>query len=403
MGKLKAMYDNLFSHISFDEKLIKKIRDFVNQFIGKTDDTVMFFGSTLIGYYKVVWNYSDTDYWWDEIFEQDSEQVRHHLHRVPAITPKYKISSDEFNNTIVYFIHRVKTSDKLTEEQKQTGCTLLMFSLNCKFLCSLLSHYFPYPTQYEVALKTSESMSMRYDLRATGSWAKMLKERSASFTANDALFHKTFYFYDDDKMVVRLLNDAQGRIRDTVKDITSLYYATKEKEARVYSQTATLEIEGELFLKDLTREIPNYIRIVQRSLLDYGSFVKHNLNMILYPMILSLDIEIYETLQQSLVEDYTKPKMRKEIDQFIEDILTYSLQTIDEFNIPHTDLSAVLTRLKSIYISGRVTDKTLIKTRKFLDKYARKKIPSLNNTHIVAERTGICLYIVLRALADKSL
>ncbi|MBN22774.1 MAG: hypothetical protein CL678_15925 [Bdellovibrionaceae bacterium] len=65
------------------------------------------------------------------------------------------------------------------------------------------------------------------------------------------------------------------------------------------------------------------------------------------------------------------------------------------------DLAGMLTRLRAVYMSSRSSDASLLKMRKLSEEIVEKAIKSRNVSIIASVRTGLMLYLVLRAFTMK--
>ena len=93
----------------------------------------------------------------------------------------------------------------------------------------------------------------------------MLNNRSAEFVSPKGRYYKAYTTYNDDIEIIKMINDAQGRIRETVKDITKVYYDCLADDAKVLSSSSSIELDGTIMIKDLTRKATQYNRYIKTS------------------------------------------------------------------------------------------------------------------------------------------
>lgn len=400
MESLKNIFDRHFENVVFDKGFASKVEGFLIRFFAKNDDHVAFFGSGLIGVYPVRWNYSDTDYWWDEIFGIDDTDLQRDLFKHPEIKLNRVVSSDVLNHAMIYTLYRVHnlSDSQLTEPQREKLKTTVMICLNVKFLTSLMARYFPYRADIGVAEKTFNNLTMRFDLKSYGSWGKMITARSKDFVSPKGRYYKAYTQYTNDAEIIRMINDAQGRIRETVKEVTKAFYDTLAKEAKVLSSSSSVELDGVVAIKDLRRQRNQYIRYIKNVINEKDSFYKEPINKIIYKSIPSLTPDFYETLIKQFPEIATNNRYRQIVNRFIDQLLVFSFDLLENNNIKTTDLSGVIYRLKHVFMSGRITDELLLKARYDFDKIVGYIDPKMKNKPIVPERCGLFLYIVIRTL-----
>lgn len=397
---LKDVLDKHFEHVIFDKKFAAKVAEFLRLFLTKNDQYVGFFGSGLIGIHEVMWNNSDTDFWWDEIFQVDPEVLKQDLRQLPVINTNFKVASNELHHAIIYTLHRVHHSPHLSEKEKEELKIRCMTSLNIKYLVSLQHHYFPYGADPGIAEKTFNSLTNKFDLKVYGSWGAMLTKRSTEYIQKGARYYKTYVNYNFDKEIIVMITDAQGRIRETYKDITKKFHELKEEKSKILSSSATLVTDEGLVLKDLTRKTQQYTRYIQSVISSGDSFIKKELIQVVYESVPSLDagFETFEHLLMALVKNYHSAKYQKDFDVMVTDLLVFSFDILKKNNIRDNDLPGLLYRLKHVYMSGRIQDKLLDNARskfvKLVESYDRK----LKNTPMIPERCGVFLYLVLRTI-----
>lgn len=398
MKTLKAVFDFHFQDVKFDNAFVENVDEFVRRFLTKNNDHVDFFGGNLLGVHTVRWNYSDTDTWWDEIFDVVPEYVQKDLFKLPDIKTDRVISSDVLNHALIYSIHRVHHSPEIKESQKELTKTKLMLVLNMKFLCSLMAHYFKYPADPGIAEKTFNCLSNRYDIKTLGSWGRMLNKRSAEFVEPGARYYKSYVEYRPDVEIVKMLNDAQGRIRETVKSITAVYYENLKANMKVLSSSSSVELDGKIVLKDVVRKASVFNRYIKTVISNGDAYIKPELTQVVYAAIPSLQPEMYDKLQAAFIKEYHNKKYNRHFEAMIDSVLTYSFDVLKNANISERDLPGLVYRLKHVYMSGRVQDPLLLKARKEFEKLIDAVDKKLRNTPLVPERCGVFLYLVLRTL-----
>lgn len=398
MKSLKAIFDHHFRDTRFDRQFKDNVFAFVRRFLSKNDDHVQFFGGHLLGVHAIRWNYSDSDTWWDEIFEVIPEYIQQDILKIPAVKANRVVSSDVLNHAFIYSIHRVHHSRELNDVEKQQLKLYLMLSLNMKFICSLAAHYFKYPADRGIAEKTYNSLTKRFDLKEEGSWGKMLQKRSRDYVADGGNYYKAYVEYTDDLMIVKMINDAQGRIRETYKAITAKYYEMLHKDAKVLSSSANVNLDGTVVLKDVQRKATQYNRYIKSIVSAKDSFIKEQLVQVVYRAIPSLQEGLFEKLLNGFSDYYHDKKYNKHFDILIDNILTFSFDLIKDNEIAENDLPGVLYRCKHVYMSGRVQDPQLDKAKEAFLKVIESVDKTLVKTPMVPERCGLFLYILLRTL-----
>lgn len=396
--KLKEIFDKHFANTVFDKSFADKVEKFVRLFLLKNNDHVSFFGGNLIGVYPIRWNYSDTDTWWDDIFDVGETELERDLHKHPEIKTNRVVSSDVLNHALIYSIYRVHNSPSIPEDLKETTKARLMLALNLKFISSLMAHYFKFPADKGIAEKTFNKLTKRYDLKIYGTWVKMLNNRSVEFVSPKGRYYKAYTTYNDDIEIIKMINDAQGRIRETVKDITKVYYDCLADDAKVLSSSSSIELDGTIVIKDLTRKATQYNRYIKQVVTEKDGFKKEQLIELVYRAVPSLQPGVFEKLLETFVTEFQSSKYRTHFNGLIDNLLIFSFDFLRDNEIAENDLPGVIYRLKHVYMSGRITDETLLKARTAFDKVVEATDKKLKGTPLVPERCAFFLYLVLRTI-----
>ena len=66
-----------------------------------------------------------------------------------------------------------------------------------------------------------------------------------------------------------------------------------------------------------------------------------------------------------------------------------------------SDISGLLSKMKGVYTSSRTTEETLLEIRDDMEGIVRRATKVKSGSAIAATRTGVMLYIVLRAFTMK--
>ena len=397
MKTIKQVFDHHFQHVEFDADLAQRILTFVQGFIAKNNDHVTFFGGNLLGVEVVRWHFTDSDFWWDELFDVVPENVHRDLLRTPEVKGHRVVSSDVLNHAMIYTIHRLHHA-KIPDDLKQKAKVYTMVALNCKFLCSLMAHYFKHPADKGIAEKAFNCLSNRFDLKTTGSWGKMLAQRSTDFLQPGARYFDAYVNYTNDIEIVKMINDAQGRIRETFKAVTFEYYKQLNLKAKVLLSSSQVELDGVVVLKDVQRKLNVYNRYIKTVISNVDSFIKEPLNEVVYNAVPSINQAMYENLLTAFSTHYHDRKYTKTFDNLIDNLLTFSFELMRKNDIAENNLPGLLYRLKHVYMSGRVADQALLDARKDFEKVVEVTDKRLRNTPLVPERCGFFLYLILRTV-----
>ena len=110
---VKDVYDDLADHIVFDTAFCSKLIVYYMDFVNKNENHILFFGGHLLGVYPVSFTDEDRTKWFNEILGVDELVLRPHLIKIPAINEEFAVSSDTWNLSAIWLLHRIYNVKKL--------------------------------------------------------------------------------------------------------------------------------------------------------------------------------------------------------------------------------------------------------------------------------------------------
>lgn len=398
-GLIKGIFERNCGDLVFDKKLAKKIKDFQIGFVNKNEEHMVFFGGNLTGVQVVRFTSQDRDKWFGEIIQADDVSLEDELLKLPIINPNWHVATDIFNHSCLWLIHRFLTSDLLTEKERHAAALDCALVLYYRFLTSLLFRYFRYPADARTAQATYAQLSYKFAIKKYGSWYATLEARSENLIEPNSLHSNTFKEFTQDLDIVYLVNDSQGRIRDMLKNIYSVFKSTHTQGIKIKTTSSVAEHDGEQILKDKTKNLSNYTRYLHSVISDKDSFIKEELTDLIVKIMHTMPPKLFiDTLEWCSVN--YKYASDKNVETLVDETLTHSFQYLtNNRNIlkDNTDLAGLLSKLRGVYMSSRSTDEDLIKIRRLSEKIIKQATNSKSENAIASVRTGLMLYIVIRA------
>lgn len=398
-----SVFDAHCANLKIDAKLAKLIADYQISFTTKNEDHINFFGGNLLGVDVVKFTPTDRLRWFEQIMRVEEDLVMADLLKVPTIDPEYFIvASDAMNNACVWLAYKFLTAergvDKRVALDAATNCLLVM---NYKFMTSLLHNYFRYPADKEVAQATYASLSGKYDIKRYGSWGALFRARVADTIAPNSPHYKTIMTMAPDEAVRYLINDSQGRIRSMVRNIMSEHVKRNQEGAKVKSQGSVVEINGEQILRDRTTSIARYTRYISSIMGERNSFMKEDLMEVIENIMRTMQPRYFrQTLEW--MSNNTGKKAGARFNEVVEKIIIHAFGYLykDRRHVQtKNNLAKILDDLKGTYGSSRGTDPILLELRSIIESFVIEATRVKHAGSVSSVRTGVLLYIVLRALA----
>lgn len=408
MATLREVFDEQFKNVKFDRQLCQRIIKFSNNFMTRNDDHANFFGGVTMGVHPIRFLEGDRDRWYDEVLDVDETLLATAFKRVTSVNHTFNVMGDVFNYTPVYTVHyltyRIQNATAIPQSLRREACIHAFMVLHYRYLTSLLIPRFRYPADPEIAQATYMRLSGRFDIRRYGSWRKLLLARSEDLVSANSIYHNALRDFGPDGMVIRIVTDTQGRIRELVKKIYQEYINTKESGQRVRSVSSTMvSTDGEVILRDRHSQYASYVRYIREVAGNESSFIRDELVDVISSAMKTMPPELLVDALKYL-STHHGDKRKQYLDDLLQETLIYVFNYLQSNRILLSrggDLPNLIAKLRNLLMASRSTDSTVMKLRNDSEKLVKASIRSRNSSIIASVRTGVLLYIAIRALTKN--
>lgn len=404
MVTLTTYFEQDFSHLKFDTRLAENFRQYRIDFENKNEDHMTFFGGNLTGVQIVRFSQQDRNAWFTDILTVNETEVEQKIHSLPNINAAWHVSSDLFNLSCVWFMHKFVNSYQIKDDDKAAVLVDLAMILNYKFLTGLHSHYFRFPADPEIAAATYAQMSLKFTIKQYGSWRAAIKARTEDLCATDGIHYNVIKDFKNDASVVNTLNDTQNRIRSMLKNIMGETLKVKAHGVRIKKTTSTtLDIDGEEMLRDKQKSLLGYVRYMHTIVTDKHTFVKQELIDIIANAMHTMPPKQLQDCLEWMSDNYAYDKKKtaeKTIDAVLKHAFSYLTSNTDVVTRTQ-DLADFIAKIRGVYMSSRSTDIELIEIRDLSEELVKAATTTKNASLISSIKTGVMLYICLRAFTKR--
>lgn len=398
MNQIKSIMDEHGKHLRFDSRLVGQLERFVQNFINKSPEHVKCLGSNLTGVNRLSWSLDDRLEWEENFLQIDGRDLRQAILAIPHMDDVGRVAGDNFNISCCWLAHRFYKSD-LPPRVKEKGMKLSMDILQYKLLSSIHSHYFKYPVDQNVAEATYAELSRKFDIKRYGSWRAVLDSRSENIIATGEIHEQTIRQFDDDIAIVKMIQDIQFRLRDKIKNIWEVMANVIEKDMKFGSVSSTIELDGALVTRDIERLSTDYIQFIKEAAAERDRFIKPDLVDVIESVMSTMPEKPFEQLLVIFTEKVSKSD--KNALQLVELTMEHLFNVVladRKTTMRMNDIPAVLNRIRGLYTASRSNNDILEQMKEITEKFVRKDVKIVNNANVAALRTGLLLYIVLRAM-----
>lgn len=397
---IKQFFDEAFSHLKLDQNLAKQLYRFQVGFVNKNSEHMEFFGGNLLGVHVVRFTDRDTSRFFNDILDVDVDDLREGVRELPGINPSWKVSSDPFNLTCVYLIHRFLTESNLAKDIRDRCVMDVGLILNYKYMTSLMAGYFKYPADPKIAQSVYANLSNRYLIKRLGNWHEVFVYRVNELIDPAGIWVKTLQTFGPDKDVVDLVNDTQGRIRDMVKNITGEFMNAHAAGEKINSSsTVGIDADGTEVIKDVIHGPEMYQNYLLSVMADENSFVREELIGVVCKVMPGMQVRGFRTALSWLGRN-AHDTHHELVEKFIRNILIYSMDYLSKHGYllrDSKDLAGIVAKLKNLYLASRSSDEDLASIREMGSLVVREAYGKTSDQAAAAIRTGTILYVCLRA------
>lgn len=397
-----GVFEGLVEDLEITPKWVSTLRRFVYGFATKDNDHAEFFGTPYLGTHRIVFKTADRVAFFTDIIDVDEVKLRDELIKCKWINKDFKVSSDAFNLSIVYLMHKVHKSN-LPKNMKDDALVNLVVLFHYRILTSIMNHYFAYLVKPSVAQTAYNKLSMKFDIKRYGSWNALFKAR-AEFIIDPktGIHYDTFTKMDNDKKIVYMVNDMESRLKGVVNDFTKVLYEVKDSVNLVETESGFVISDGQIDLKDIQKNVNAFRTYINTIITDGHSFYKQELLGFAAKAI--DDSKAQKQFEDKLAlvvkefpTQYNHPKGEK-YREFVDDVITHLFEYLSSNSIRYNDLSNVVYKLRGGYTSNKSVNELVHKLRKNGDKLITSMTGIKTQYSVACLRNGLMLYIVIRTL-----
>ena len=226
----RTILDNFLAEPELNQKItsetINQLEQYCAYFETKNEHPLALNTATL-GVYPIYFLNIDKDILFG-VLEVSESTVKKVIKKITYIDPNWKVTSDPYNQLLVWTAHRIIIDTELSELEKDRGLLSLFKMLHYKFFTSIVNNSFKHGANKAVMDATIRKLSNKFDVIVYGSWKKVIEVRSRDVYSSESIHIGPLTKYDDDKAILYILSDIQSRIRHKIRLVTIEYYNNKD-------------------------------------------------------------------------------------------------------------------------------------------------------------------------------
>jgi len=391
------LFDKLYKDITFDKKLYKKLRLFRHDWTKKGVEYAEFLGGNSIGLHPIRFSTRDDNTLLADIYNVDPDSLRNNIIKFPDINKDWSVSTNPILQTLCYTMHRFIVDGKMgnTLDGALREC---FYIFSYKVFGSLISHYFKYNTTPAIAKATYEKLSNRYLIKRLGSWNKVLEHRAKTVLPTDGIHSdrlRTYTTLDS----IRIINDLQGSIRDTIKYIYVVMQEIINNNLKINSTSLIENTDGgEATSKSLIDRPDRYILRLNETIGSPVNLIDEDIIYLITNFIKSSNTEVVKTTLKTLSNEYD-PRSRDA--KYTEYIILKTIAYCNTRGIStdyRGNIVEIIGHMKGYWSSGSVKDKEVSFVKDVIDKAVVSSTHHKTKWVIASNTLSVIVYLFVRAI-----
>jgi len=412
---VKSFMDETYKHISFDEKLVKKLSDFKLRWSTKDDDYIEFLGSGLYGVHVIRFSSLDDNDLMTNVYQLPNwNEVQKDFYNVKGINKKFKVASNFIYHTLVYTAYRFHKGNlptKIKEKGILDACLIMIF----KMVGSLYHHYFKYPVSEDIANYVYNKLSHKYLIKQKGTWIELFTYRARECIDKGSTNYRKLDRYTTED-ACNIITDIQTKIRSAFVELNKVLVEVVKNGEKINMEKDTF-VGGEKMEKQVKDVELSYHKLINNitdiayktntftndRLVRVTSELFNNINEdLLYKMVkCSTYHEAHDFKYIYKLLKYDKKKVKDPYIKLLQDIITIDidyLQRIDEINNIETRLPIILVKIRNYWSSSKVKNDKMKAIKKYLYHLAIRCTGKKTSWLASALAIAFAVYVFLRSL-----
>lgn len=395
---IKKLLESYIVDVEPNLELLQKLEYFKTEWGSKDDNYIEFLGTGLLGVYPIRFSTKDEDMLMLDILNVDKNELQSDLYQTPGVNKNFKVSSNVINITVLYLIH-IFSKSKLDVKLKTRAMNVLYHIFAYKQIGSLYSHYFTYDVDRNLAQTVYETLPNKYLIKKLGSWEAVFDYQCTLLLPPKGANSKRITEFTDDD-VIKAINDMQGRVRSTVRNLTvELYDFINKNGSRITSSTLIqADEENGDGIKDSMSGYNTQTDYIKSIIYSPNDFVNEDYIYVIGKVIPNCNTQkLQDVLNFISVYRSNEPDTLLIIDTVIKHGIQY-LRTkgITCDYIKH--ITRVLSELKGYFSASKVKADDITKAKKYSYDIVSNCINSNTRWLIVPIVLGLFLYVFLRSI-----
>lgn len=400
--------DEHFKDVKFDAALCKRIIEYSIRFMNRNEDHSAFFGGVLMGVNPVYFYDTDRELWFEDVLGVDEDMLQYDFQKADGVDPKnQKVASDVMNYTPGYITQRLLQSTGIPIKTVHEACRHAFQVLHYKYITSLLVRRFKYPARREVMEATFAQLNYKFDIKTIGSWGKLVKDRAEGIIDPSSIYGPLLHNkpgVDEEYWMRRVVTDTQTRIRELINKYYGMYITVLNSGVTIRTTSDMMvNTDNEMVLRDKVNGYRTYLTYMHAVCTNKDNLIKPELLPIIESAMHTMPGQMLQTTLEFMARNFNQPRS-KDLTKFVDECLLYTfeyMQSMKQSVQRQNDLKDLVTRVRLLVMAPKTSDVRVLTIRDMGDAIVKNATNSRHAGQIASTRTGLMLYIMLRAMCKN--
>lgn len=401
---------------TIDERLLRELKNFKNNWIKKRESHINFLGGNLLGPYEIIFSDADRTTYFDILGIYDFKELGQDILKLKDIVDikksaekdgkkgDRKVSFDVFNLSIIWLCHEYSIIFKNDIKKYQEAVDLIYFIYAAKVFGSRYILFFSnYSLDVETAKAVYEKLSGKFLIKKYDNWDRVINHLGKKlYSTDDSGFDsKVRNMNTVDSLYIA--QDLHGSITSIFKNIFEVIVEVKKSGEKLRTTSSVDTTGDEDQIRDLIDSPVTYVEYMKNIVVSQAGFVDFAVVDIITDIYPKINEKIFKqtltAVSMYALEDKTIN------DYFIEMPILLSIEYLGSSAGSNyaTNIESTVVALKNYWSSSSVKQKEVTITKDKIRKFLEKNT-TYSSKHIISNMVlAIIMYVFIKAVRRDKL
>lgn len=401
---------------TIDERLLRELKNFKNNWIKKRESHINFLGGNLLGPYEIIFSDADRTTYFDILGIYDFKELGQDILKLKDILDikkkaekegkggDRKVSFDVFNLSIIWLCHEYSIIFKNDIKKYQEAVDLIYFIYAAKVFGSRYILFFSnYSLDVETAKAVYEKLSGKFLIKKYDNWDRVINHLGKKlYSTEDSGFDsKVRNMNTIDSLYIA--QDLHGSVTSIFKNIFEVIVEVKKSGEKLRTTSSVDTTGDEDQIRDLIDSPVTYVEYMKNIVVSQTGFVDFAVVDIITDIYPKINEKIFKqtltAISMYALEDKTIN------DYFIEMPILLSIEYLGSSAGSNyaTNIESTVVALKNYWSSSSVKQKEVTITKDKIRKFLEKNT-TYSSKHIISNMVlAIIMYVFIKAVRRDKL